>query len=127
MSYIETITTIERTEANMAEATTRTTISRRPARPFMGEQGLRETGIDGQMERESQHPSEEKEQERSQKAPKPQKRPPSTNNIEAPIIPLVDFGKDFYGIFPSTLEDMDDHGMLLERSLNDEPSTIFMC
>lgn len=98
----------------MAEATTSTKISRRSTRLFIAEQDAMEAGIAGQIERESRQGSEEREQERLQKAQKPQKRDATTNNNEAPMIPLVDFGKDLCGIFPSTAEDMVDHGMLMQ-------------
>jgi hypothetical protein len=111
MNGVELITIIEKKEIRMAETKTSTTISRRSARLFLGEQEATEAGIPGQMERELRLVSEEKEQERSQKPMKPQKRTPPTSSIETPIIPLVDFGKDLCGILPSTLEDMNDHGM----------------
>lgn len=96
----------------MAEATnTTTTISRRSTRFFIGEQDAMEAGIAGQTEREPRHGSEE--QERPQKAQKPQRNVPSTTSTEGPIIPLVDFGKDLCGMFPTTVEDIDDHGTLL--------------
>ena len=83
-------------------------ISRRSTRLFLGEQEAMEAGIIGQVERESMQFSEEKEQERSQKPPMSW---PPENSIKVPTIPLVDFGTDLSGIFPSTLEAMSDHGM----------------
>lgn len=107
MNCVVTTTTIERKVAKMAETTNSTTISRRSTRLFIEEQNAAEAGIVGQMERESRNISE-KEQEKSQK---PQNRTPPTNSVEGPIIPLVDFGMDLSGLFPSAVEDMKDHGM----------------
>jgi tyrosine-protein phosphatase SIW14 len=102
----------------MTDATTGTTISRRSTRLFIEEQDGMEAGTAGNIERESRQASEEKEQERYQKAQKPQKKVTTPDNIEAPMTPLVDFGRDLCGLFPSTAEDMVDHGMaLLQRSL----------
>ena len=108
MNGVEFITIIEKKkEVKMADAKTSTTISRRSTRLFLEEQ----EAMEADMERELRLVSEQKEQEKSQKPSQPQKRTPPTNSIETPIIPLVDFGKDLCGIFPSTLEDMNDHGM----------------
>jgi tyrosine-protein phosphatase SIW14 len=112
MGCVETITIIERKEVEMAEATSSTTISRRSTRLFLGQQDSMEAGIAGHMECESRHGSEEKEQERPQRAQKPQLKVPCPNSIEAPMIPSVEFGRDLCGVFPSTAEDMDDNGML---------------
>ncbi|KAG0651994.1 tyrosine-phosphatase [Hyphodiscus hymeniophilus] len=90
----------------MADATPATTISRRSTRLFLEDQEATAGGVTGQTERESRQASEEKEQEKSQKQ---QKRTPPSNSFEAPIIPMVDFGTDLRGIFPSALEDMNDH------------------
>lgn len=92
----------------MADTTTSTTVSRRSTRLFLEEQSSAEAGTVGQMERESRNVSEETEQERPQK---PQKRTPPANSLDGPMIPLVDFGMDLSGLFPSALEDMKDHGM----------------
>lgn len=98
----------------MADATTSTTISRRSTRIFLEQQDSMEVGAAGHMEHESRHGSEEKEQERPQRAQKPQLKVPCPNSIEAPMIPLVDFGTDLCGVFPSTAGDMEDH---IARSL----------
>ena len=100
----------------MAEAATGTTISRRSTRLFIVAQYDVEAGLAGQVERESRQGSEGKEQEKLQKALKPQKKVATANNKEAPMVPLVDFGRDLCGIFPSTAEDMIDHGKLLQSA-----------
>ena len=99
----------------MAEANS-TSIWRRSTRLFIGEQDAMEAGIAGQMERDSRHVSEEKEQEKPQKAQKSHQKVATTNTIETPMIPLVDFGRDLCGIFPLTAEDMDDHGTRISCS-----------
>lgn len=114
MDCVEAKTTGERREVKMAEpSNTSTTISRRSTRLFIGEQDSVKVGNAVQPERESRHTSEEKELDRLHKARKPQqKKVAPTSSIGSPIIiPLVDFGKDL-GIFPSTLEDIDDQGTL---------------
>jgi outer membrane protein OmpA-like peptidoglycan-associated protein len=94
----------------MAEATmVKTTISRRSTRVFDGEKDITEAG---NTEREARQATDEKEQ----KAQKPPKKAPTAITIDTPMIPVVDYGKDIYSIFPSSAEDMDEHGMFLARS-----------
>lgn len=110
----------------MAETTTSTTISRRSTRLFIEKQNAAEAGTAGQMElRESRNASEEKEQERPQKPQKSQKRASPPNGTEGPIMPMVDFGMDLSGLFPSALEDRKDQSTPCPARCDKSPTDTF--
>jgi hypothetical protein len=95
--------------ANMAD----TTISRRSTRLFPGQQSIMETGNSGQPGQESLRSSSGDERERRKdKLPRTKQPPCGSETPMISLLPLVDFGKDLRGIFPATMEDADNHGML---------------
>ena len=112
-------------ETKMAEGTNTSAVSRRSTSLFVDEQEVMEAGNVSQMMYESRYgsSSDEKDKEKPQLSLSRESMTSSTISIEGGMIPMVDLGKDLYGIFPTTVEDMGKHGMLhAQFSPEDSPN-----